>query len=315
MVDKCLEAAGLGTESGVAGSESNDPPAATQYGQEPAAAASTDMGSVMQQDSLGFGEEEEEYGNNGDDEYPKEVSNEEMPSLVGTKSMADELENSEKNSFGNGGDGSVDGQEDSIDNWNANQEEDEEDSFDSWDGNNDNGEDAWNNDGKNDNDNSNWNGVEDNGDDAWNADGEEEENKGDYESLDNWKNEDSEDVDKLPWDTPSAENLSQQTGGFDSYQGGEENAFNAEPTNNLVPSGQDTAPSANSEYAWELEDEDSFPVGLFIALLAVFIFFIYKKSQSRNQPSTRDCTSRGGYQPVQRMDHSKKWQFLSCGVC
>jgi len=306
MVDKCLEAAGLGTESGVAGSEVNDPPAATQYDQEPAATASTD-GSVMQRDSLGFGEEEEEK-----DEYPKEVSNEEMSSLVGTgtKSMADELENSE-NSFGNdnSGDGSNDVQDEPSDNWNATQEEDEEDSFGTWDGINDNGEDAWNAE-KNDSGNSNWNGVEDNGDDAWNADG--EENKGeDYESLDNWKDEDSadiEDVDKLPWDTPSAENLNQPIGGgFDSYQGTEENAFNAEPTNNLVPSGQDTAPSANSEYAWELEDEDSFPVGLFIALLAVFIFFIYKKSQSRNQPNTRDCTSRGGYQPVQRMDHSKKW--------
>ena len=103
------------------------------------------------------------------------------------------------------------------------------------------------------------------------------------------------DEEELPWDTPT-----------------NNNSFgDALPTNNVVPSGQEIVPSLNTDtdgYAWDLDDDEGgFPAGLFIALIAVFIFFVYRKRQNRNEAS-RDCTSRGGYQRVQPLEgHSKKW--------
>mmetsp|Transcript_15451 Transcript_15451/g.33454 ORF Transcript_15451/g.33454 Transcript_15451/m.33454 type:complete len:1872 (+) Transcript_15451:150-5765(+) len=129
-----------------------------------------------------------------------------------------------------------------------------------------------------------------------------------------WNDKPSEElgVDTNPtWDTANtASNLGSASGG-EYFQGGGENTYD---TNNMnVPSGQEpnslgTPSASNNGNSWEYGDEDDgFPVGLFIALLAIFIFFVYRKSQSSNgQPDPRNCASRGGYQRVQRVDHSKR---------
>ena len=144
---------------------------------------------------------------------------------------------------------------------------------------------------------------EDDNEDVPNSNNWEDSNDAEWADESNSWNAKSLDEKKLPWDTPTnGNNLESPSEGY--YQEGV-------PTNNVVPSGQETVPSLNTDtdgYAWELDDDEGgFPLGLFIALLAVFIFFVYRKSQNRNEAS-RDCTSRGGYQRVQPLEgHSKKW--------
>jgi len=107
------------------------------------------------------------------------------------------------------------------------------------------------------------------------------------------------------------------------YQGGE-NTFNDNmPSgeeggqfNNAVPSASNAldndvaaTPSTNTfdeNLGWDDFDDDGFPAGLFVALLAIFIFFVYRKSTQRNQQEA-NCTTRGGYQPVQSGDHNKRY--------
>jgi len=84
-------------------------------------------------------------------------------------------------------------------------------------------------------------------------------------------------------------------GGY--YQG--ENTY----SNNAASS-----PTANAypDNSWYEDDDDGFPTGLFIALLAIFLFFVYRKRSQSFQEDTRNC-ARGGYQPVRAGDHNKRW--------
>merc|ERR1712013_203126 len=111
-------------------------------------------------------------------------------------------------------------------------------------------------------------------------------------------------------------------GRYDDYQGGED-TFNNVPAgqegdqyNNVVPSGNaldnnaGAAPSPNAvdDIDWDpFEDDDGFPPGLFIALLALLLFLVYRKSTQSNHQQQANCTTRGGYQPVRAGDHSKSW--------
>jgi hypothetical protein len=48
-----------------------------------------------------------------------------------------------------------------------------------------------------------------------------------------------------------------------------------------------------------MDDDDGFPVGFMILILVVFVGLLYRKSsQNREAATTRDNSSRGGYQPV-----------------
>mmetsp|Transcript_32221 Transcript_32221/g.58264 ORF Transcript_32221/g.58264 Transcript_32221/m.58264 type:complete len:145 (+) Transcript_32221:74-508(+) len=90
-----------------------------------------------------------------------------------------------------------------------------------------------------------------------------------------------------------------------------------DPFNNNLPSTNSlnnnaAAPLTNANTydgnnSWDYDDDDGFPTGLFIALLALFIFFIYRKSTQSQQQEQRNCTTRGGYQPVRPGDHNKRY--------
>ena len=151
-------------------------------------------------------------------------------------------------------------------------------------------------------------------------------------SVDTWKDngdlewEDEEDNgwNKDEWNKPSDEweKPSDQEEEFDmkplsfdenivsSPTTTEENPFsNVAPTNNVLPSEQDNNAQDNA-YDWELDDDGGFPVSIVVLLIAMFALFVYKKFQNSNSyesTNSRDCTSRGGYQPVGYAQHGKKW--------
>ena len=76
----------------------------------------------------------------------------------------------------------------------------------------------------------------------------------------------------------------------------------------VVPSPSANAPQNNIGNEWDFDDDDDFPVGLFIALLAALALFVFKKSRDSRSSNTdpRNC-SGGGYQPVRRSEHNKRW--------
>ena len=55
---------------------------------------------------------------------------------------------------------------------------------------------------------------------------------------------------------------------------------------------------------WDAEESDGFPMGLLIAALTLIIFYVYRK-KTQSQVATRDCTSRGLYQPVRHTESKR----------
>jgi len=136
---------------------------------------------------------------------------------------------------------------------------------------------------------------------------------GDNTGLNNsWNNRQSENqgVNDPTWDSNAAANPG-LGGGSGEYKSGEYKYGVGENSSKIAPSGQDpynTVSSINTAATqaantdtnippWEAEESDGFPMGLLIAALTLIIFYVYRK-KSQSQVATRDCTSRGLYQPV-----------------
>merc|ERR1712085_101035 len=121
----------------------------------------------------------------------------------------------------------------------------------------------------------------------------------------NLKDKQSEDMGvNDSWNTNVATNTNLGVG---SYEGGG-NSYNSESYNTVPSNNAAAAPTTNTvneNSDWDYDDSDGFPTGLLIAALALVIVYIYRKS-TQNQVATRDCATRGGYQPVRRSADGKR---------
>ena len=266
---------------------------------------------------------------------------------VGTKSMADEIDNfgsgSEDEAFGNTNEDAAFGSNNEDEAFGSNNEDEAFGNTDTYVGNNEDKDGNYQGQDDNFDDNGDAAGSEVDNDDAtarvygqeggslnnnnWDLEKEEPNNWDDdgADALEEQNNFGNNDESGNSWNgdnTDTAANLG-GSGGYD-YQGGE-NSFNnnvpsgqeGDPFNNNVPSANSlnnnaAAPSTNANTydgnnSWDYDDDDGFPTGLFIALLALFIFFIYRKSTQSQQQEQRNCTTRGGYQPVRPGDHNKRY--------
>ena len=89
-----------------------------------------------------------------------------------------------------------------------------------------------------------------------------------------------------------------------NFQGGNISNSQGQEINSL---GSVPSPSSSKNANWNEGgyDDDGFPVGIFVVLLALLAILVYRKSQHRQQ---RDC-SRAGYQRVQvAPDKRDQWK-------
>jgi len=108
------------------------------------------------------------------------------------------------------------------------------------------------------------------------------------------------------WDSNAAAANPGLGGGSGEYKYGVgENSFNIAPSGQSINAAATPVANTNTNIPdWNAEESDGFPMGLLIAALTLIIFYIYRK-KTQSQAATRDCTSRGLYQPV-RYEEGKR---------